>query len=113
MNSATRESRPPQAVCLIFFLTPVPLPGAPAQVALALTERENHRTETEFEDALISKTFSFQFINRWTPLAHCRLFCFLQMRFQCVVSQAKTDLRSASLLDPTPVRGGTLRLALP
>jgi hypothetical protein len=32
-------------------------------VALALTRLENHRTRTEFEDALIVKSFSFQFIN--------------------------------------------------
>lgn len=31
--------------------------------ALQLNDYENHRTETDYEDALISKTFIFQFIN--------------------------------------------------
>jgi hypothetical protein len=33
-------------------------------VAIQLTEYENHRTDTEYEDFLIGKTFVFQFINR-------------------------------------------------
>ena len=32
-------------------------------VAIKLTDAENHRTETAYEDALIAKTFSFQFVN--------------------------------------------------
>ena len=32
-------------------------------VAAALSLRENHRTDTEYEDALISKLFLFQFVN--------------------------------------------------
>ncbi|KAJ1416346.1 calcium-activated chloride channel-domain-containing protein [Ochromonadaceae sp. CCMP2298] len=30
-----------------------------------LTERENHRTETEFEDSMITKIFMFQFVNSY------------------------------------------------
>jgi len=40
------------------------------KVALILTEKENHRTETAFEDALISKTFSFQFVNSFMALIY-------------------------------------------
>lgn len=31
-----------------------------SQLADYLTERENHRTDTEFEDSMIAKTFLFQ-----------------------------------------------------
>jgi hypothetical protein len=33
-----------------------------------LTDYENHRTDTEYEDALIAKTFVVQFFNCYTPL---------------------------------------------
>jgi hypothetical protein len=36
--------------------------------SINLTDYENHRTDTEYEDALIAKTFVFQFINCYTPL---------------------------------------------
>jgi len=39
-----------------------------SDVALDLNNRENHRTDTEYEDALIAKTFSFQFINSYISL---------------------------------------------
>mmetsp|Transcript_13981 Transcript_13981/g.20923 ORF Transcript_13981/g.20923 Transcript_13981/m.20923 type:complete len:715 (-) Transcript_13981:269-2413(-) len=38
------------------------------EVAINLTNFENHRTDTEYEDALISKTFIFQFVNSYAPL---------------------------------------------
>jgi uncharacterized protein YoxC len=34
-------------------------------LATALTNRENHRTETQYEDSLISKIFLFQFVNSY------------------------------------------------
>jgi len=37
-------------------------------VAQRLNEYENHRTDTEFEDSLIGKTFVFQFINSYAAL---------------------------------------------
>lgn len=37
-------------------------------VAVLLTSYENHRTDTEYEDALIAKTFIFQFVNSFSPL---------------------------------------------
>ena len=36
-----------------------------SMLANALTEMENYRTETEFEDSMIMKLFSFQFINSY------------------------------------------------
>ena len=37
-------------------------------VAIALNNYENHRTNTEYEDALIAKTFIFQFVNSFSPM---------------------------------------------
>jgi hypothetical protein len=34
-------------------------------MAITMTERENHRTDTDFEDALIAKLFAFQFVNSY------------------------------------------------
>jgi hypothetical protein len=34
-------------------------------VADALTDRENHRTDTQYEDSLIAKLFMFQFVNSY------------------------------------------------
>jgi hypothetical protein len=39
-----------------------------ARIAVVLTEFENHRTQTGFEDALILKTFLFQFVNSYFTL---------------------------------------------
>lgn len=36
------------------------------ELATALTNRENHRTDTEYEDSLIAKIFVFQFVNSYT-----------------------------------------------
>jgi len=37
-------------------------------VAVKLTDYENHRTDTEYEDSLIGKTFAFTFINSFSML---------------------------------------------
>ena len=37
-------------------------------IAIKLNDFENHRTDTEYEDALIGKTFVFQFINSFSAL---------------------------------------------
>jgi threonine/homoserine/homoserine lactone efflux protein len=34
--------------------------------AIQLTDEENHRTDTDYEDSLIVKLFVFQFINSYT-----------------------------------------------
>ena len=36
-----------------------------SDMAIDLTEKENHRTDTEFEDSLIAKLFAFQFVNSY------------------------------------------------
>jgi hypothetical protein len=35
------------------------------EMAVSLTDKENHRTDTEYEDSLISKLFAFQFVNSY------------------------------------------------
>lgn len=37
-------------------------------IAIKLNDYENHRTDTKYEDALISKTFVFQFVNSYASL---------------------------------------------
>ncbi len=37
-------------------------------IAIALNDYENHRTDTEYEDALIAKTFMFQYVNSFASL---------------------------------------------
>lgn len=37
-------------------------------IADALTDRENHRTDTQYEDSLIAKIFMFQFVNSYASL---------------------------------------------
>jgi len=43
-------------------------------VAIKLTDWENHRTETEYEDALIVKKFAFQFVNSYISLFYIAFF---------------------------------------
>ena len=44
-------------------------------IAYKLTEWENHRTKTEFEDTIISKNFGFQFVNNYFVLFY---ICFIR-----------------------------------
>jgi anoctamin-10/anoctamin-7 len=44
------------------------LNGFFGEIALKLTNFENHRTDTEYEDSLIAKTFCFQFVNSFASL---------------------------------------------
>lgn len=43
-------------------------------VAVRLTDYENHRTDTEYEDSLIGKTFVFQFVNSFAALFYITFF---------------------------------------
>jgi hypothetical protein len=43
-------------------------------VALKLTEWENHRTQSEFDNSLITKIFAFYFINSYTSLYYIAFF---------------------------------------
>ena len=37
-------------------------------IAIRLTNQEGHRTDVQFEDALVGKLFIFQFVNNFAPL---------------------------------------------
>lgn len=43
-------------------------------VAVTLTDWENHRTDTEYEDAFIAKRFVFDFVNNYSSLFYIGLF---------------------------------------
>ena len=43
-------------------------------MAISLTDHENHRTDTEYEDSLIAKTFVFQFVNSYASLFYIAYF---------------------------------------
>jgi anoctamin-10/anoctamin-7 len=40
------------------------------KIAELLTERENHRTDTQYEDSLIAKLFAFQFVNSFSSFVY-------------------------------------------
>lgn len=44
------------------------------KLAVYLTDWENHRTQTSYEDALIIKLFGFQFVNSYTSLFYIAFF---------------------------------------
>jgi len=44
------------------------------KIATVLNEWENHRTDTEYEDSLIAKTFAFQFVNSYIMLFYIAFF---------------------------------------
>ena len=43
-------------------------------VSVALNDYENHRTDTEYEDNLISKIFIFQLVNSFAALTYISFF---------------------------------------
>jgi hypothetical protein len=58
---------------------------------MALTSWENHRTQTQFEDALILKTFLFQFINSYFTLVRiCYAFALLQITNERTLTMTHT-----------------------
>ena len=72
-------------------------------VAMKLNEYENHRTQDEFDDSLILKTFAFQFLNNYWALIYIAYFrevpdpffkqvhpcedgsCMLELQFQLLI----------------------------
>lgn len=44
------------------------------KLAVKLTDWENHRTQTRYDDALIIKLFAFQFVNNYTSLFYIAFF---------------------------------------
>jgi hypothetical protein len=53
-------------------------------VAIALNDYENHRTDTQYEDALIAKTFIFQYVNSFASLFYISFVKpYMQVRCDC------------------------------
>lgn len=44
------------------------------RIAIVLNNYENHRTETEYEDHLITKLFLFQFVNAYIALFYVAFY---------------------------------------
>lgn len=60
-------------------------------IAVKLTELENHRTQSEFENSLIVKTFVFQFVNSFNALFY---IAFLKSRWEgCIVDNDGEKVR--------------------
>merc|ERR1719198_1092624 len=56
---------------LVFFLQALLIElggGYFTDIAAKLTDEENHKTDTNYEDALVLKSFVFNFINSYTGL---------------------------------------------
>lgn len=61
--------------------------------ALTLNEWQNHRTDTEFEDQLISKIFMFQLVNSYAALTYVSFFK-KTLAGQCVDDNCLSEVRS-------------------
>lgn len=59
------------------------------KLALYLTELENHRTETAYEDSLIAKTFMFQFVNSYASLIY---IAFVKQHLEGCAPDCMTEL---------------------
>lgn len=82
-----------------------------AKIALYLNIYENHRTDIEYEDALIAKTFIFQFVNSFAALVYvafikpfipqydsCAVDCLTELADKLFVILA-ADLLSANIME--------------
>jgi len=70
------------------------------KVALKLNDWENHKTQTQYEDSLIAKSFLFKFINSYNSLFYIAFF----KRFDVAVESCPTD-------DPTCLNELQIQLA--
>jgi hypothetical protein len=53
------------------------------KVAITLTKNENYRTDTAFEDALIAKLFSFQFVNSYASFYYIAFIKYIIVKAKC------------------------------
>lgn len=64
-------------------------------VAVRLTDYENHRTDTVYEDSLIAKTFVFTFINSFATLFYTAYFKPFVVTFDPCLHQCMSELSSS------------------
>lgn len=78
-------------------------------IAISLTDGENHRTDTEYDDSLIGKLFAFSFINSYASLFFvayiksnlgeaCQGVCMAELAYQLAVIFGKRVVYIAVLL---------------
>lgn len=72
-------------------------------LAVALNNWENHRTKTAYEDALIMKTFLFQFVNSYIALFYIAFIKAGQVR-RPAHSARQAAARRARCRAPSPLR---------
>jgi hypothetical protein len=65
------------------------------QVAVRLTDYENHRTDTEYEDSLIGKTFVFQFVNSFAALFYITFLKPYLIQDPCLGTSVRFTLSSS------------------
>lgn len=86
-----------------------------ADVAIRLTDYENHRTDTQYEDSLIAKTFIFQFVNSFASLFYIAFIkIFLVAVDPCKLS-CMSELQTAlgTILLTRLVTSSSLQIVLP
>lgn len=84
-------------------------------VAIALNDYENHRTDTEYEDSLIAKTFIFQYVNSFSSLFYIAFVKpYLGDMDPCLVS-CMTELQAGlgTIFLTRLATGSVLKLAVP
>jgi len=83
-------------------------------VAIKLTNYENHRTDTAYEDSLIGKTFVFQFVNSFAALfyiAFVKPFLLIDPCLGPCLSELQTNLGTIFLT--RLALGSTLKVIIP
>jgi hypothetical protein len=71
------------------------LNGFFGEIALKLNNFENHRTDTDYEDSLISKTFCFQFVNSFASLFYIAFVKpFIPYTDPCITSGCMSELQT-------------------
>jgi hypothetical protein len=73
-----------------------------AFLAGKLNDWENHRTRTDYEDALIVKTFAFQFINSYIALFYIAFIKAFRVNLLDLV-RTRANRRQARACHPTPL----------
>jgi hypothetical protein len=101
-------------LCVLLYLTTVSMSNQAFRgTAQSLTGWENHRTDAEFEDALVFKLFVVQFLNSYATLYYVAFF--KDPLEGCLNSHCVTDLsyRLIGLLVSRMLYVGFYKLALP
>mmetsp|Transcript_16737 Transcript_16737/g.28381 ORF Transcript_16737/g.28381 Transcript_16737/m.28381 type:complete len:742 (+) Transcript_16737:144-2369(+) len=84
-------------------------------VAIRLTEYENHRTDTEYEDFLIGKTFVFQFVNSFASLFYLAFVKPYNQTLDPCIGSCMVELQAGlgTIFLTRLATGSILKLAIP